>query len=273
VHSGVYPTELNGDMEEVVIETSNLGELSQIGLSCVQAAIHSPNNHPTWLVELAAAVKTGAFQVPRIILKSVTLKEIEARLDTDIPTGVLSIEGRTALKEDMLSLVDKCREFTGTNIFRFRFMTSTPNCDCGFHVDTVPAEAPTVGLLRIYCGAGTEYIHPTNITNIADFYRYVFRRDQITQQLRATLRQVDSEAYDRKLAQRTLMDDNPPFTHRPKEKLIVPAGSIVAFKLVDSRFLWSNHLICRQVKGWIHRSPMTGDQRFLASVNADMKRT
>ena len=252
-----------------VIQTRNLEELSLIRLSQVQAVIYHPDKLPDWFSDLSVAVKDCSFRVPRTIIEDASRRTIEKRLHADLPSVGIAPGVRKALIEDMLSLVDLCGDLASAETFRARYLTNSPNPDCGYHVDTAPADAPAQGLLRVYCGTGTEYPHPSRITSLIDFYIYVYRREQLTRRMARALKKGGLEEHRRTFAERSKLDEAPPFLRKPQQIERVPAGCIVAMKYANSRFLWSEHLSCARAGGWIHRSPMKGGEpRFLVNINA-----
>jgi len=249
--------------ERVLIAT-HADDLDQIRDDGVQAVLFVPHDLPEWIDELAAAMDAGTFEVPRTILHGCSPSEIESCIDRLLARSVLSPGAAAGLKMDILGMVETCRRLTAATRYRFRCLTDTPNCDCGFHVDTVAAHVPTTGLLRVYCGPATEYVDPPGVTSWMDFYRYVFDRHQ----LRHTIETSEGEACELARARRDKLDNFPPFIEDTGCLKVVPDGSVVSFRLVDSRFLWSAYLDTRRARGWIHRSPMRGARRFMVSINA-----
>jgi hypothetical protein len=250
--------------DERVVSATCSGDLEQLREAGVQAVLLPLSLPPAWMVELACLSAEDAFNVPRTILHGVTLTEIEASVNGRLAASGLPPGVTGPLRADMLSLVETCRRLTGCDRFRFRFLTDTPNCDCNFHVDTVPPRVPTAGVLRVYFGAGTEYLDPAGLTSWMDFYRYVFDRHRLTRRAESG----DAEARHAATAARDQIDRCMPFISDLAAVKAVPAGTLVAMKLVDGRFLWAEHLHARKARGWIHRSPMQGARRFMVSVNA-----
>jgi hypothetical protein len=95
-------------------------------------------------------VENGRLRFERTVLGCATVTEIAAWLDAIFPRNVLAPSVRRAVKEDILSLVQRAGATSQASHFMLRAHTDAPNRRCGFHVDTVPPGAPTVGYLRVY---------------------------------------------------------------------------------------------------------------------------
>jgi hypothetical protein len=149
-----------------------------------------------------------------------------------------------------------------------RIFTEAPSTECGFHIDTVPPGAPAVGLLRVYNGAGTDYIDPTNVTSISDFYHYLGRRDRLRRDHRAARKEHDASALLRLEREIAEHDAARPFVRRANESGVAPAGSIVAFRHMDGRHHWSD---LAKPLAWIHSSPMTGRPRLVVNVTSPQR--
>jgi Protein of unknown function (DUF1826) len=253
-----------------VVWTRSRRGLRRILSPGVQAVVCTPAARPAWLAEVEARVFEGRFAIaPRMVLDGVGPGEIASRLRSDLPWPVLSPSTRAALERDVLGLVDLCRELTRAERLRFRLLTDLPDCECGFHVDTVPAGAHPAGLLRVYCGAPTSYVEPGAVTDLADFYAEVYRRDRVTRRIAAAREAGDVDAEQRLLAERQGMDEAPRFVRSREGIRAVPTGSVVAFKHADGGRLWGLEHLRIPREAWIHCSPMGGDRRRLAvSVNA-----
>jgi hypothetical protein len=246
----------------MIIKTHCECDLAAITQAHAQAVIYLPRSTPDWLVDLTTSVENGAFQVPRITLPCASRDQIDNCLAMGLPEFP-SPEARTALLTDVLALVDRLSELSGCARFMLRIFTGTPSTECGFHVDTVPPGAPALGLLRVYNGAGTSYIDPDNVTSMAEFYRYMARRERMARE-RATARAdgADTAGLEREI---NALDEDPPFLIHRKEIGVVPAGSIVAFKHLDISYHWSNHPTSM---AWIHCSPMSGKPRLVVNLSA-----
>jgi hypothetical protein len=249
--------------EAVILHADEQRELDLIQLPHVQAVIYTPHTLPAWITEVGAAVRSGTFQIHRTILSSVTREMIEAWLESSISANVLPDAIRSALQEDILILVDRCAALTGACRFYFRAMTDVPNRRCGYHVDTVPQRLPPWGLLRVYCGPGTEYVEPRNVISMAEFYRYLSKRNGYVRQLHEVSQEGVGHA--QKLAALAELDETPSFLYQPHERYVVPAGSIVALTHINIQLHWSDHA---KELAWIHRSPMEGERRLLVSIAA-----
>jgi hypothetical protein len=252
-----------------VIVTSDTQRLRDIVAPDVLAVILEPRSRPTWVRELAAVVTTQKFVMPRTILDDVSIDEIASCVTTQLSRAVLSSDVSAALCRDLMHLVDSCANLTGSTRFRFRFFTDVPNCRCSYHVDVVPPNVPTTALVRVYCGACTEYVVPSNLKSWEDFYSYVFLRKQHLNAITDAQARCDLAAEERATAWLLRLDEQPPFLIQSDAREHVPPDSTVVCKFVDSRYLWGGtHVRSNAARGWIHRSPMFGDPRFVATINA-----
>jgi len=249
--------------EAVIIRTREERELERITRPDVQAVIYSPPALPAWFTALAAAVRNGSFRIPRTILSNASADELRNWLGAHLPTGGLDPEVHAALQQDIISLVDRLGVTTGAVRFMLRILTGTPNTECGFHVDTVPPRAPTWGLMRLYNGAGTAYVDPSNVISMDAVYRYLSRRERLARERVAARDDPTASAHlERAIAQ---LDAERAFLKQPSDVHLAPAGSIVAFKHIDIRLHWSHH---PTAMAWIHCSPMEGEPRLLVNVTA-----
>jgi hypothetical protein len=252
-----------------VIVTSDRQRLRDVLASDVLAVILEARSRPRWVKELAAAVGTLKFVLPRTILAAASIDEIAICVTTRLNEAGLSSQVRAALFRDLLDLVGSCATFTGSTRFRFRLFTDVPNCRCSYHVDAVPPNVPTTALVRVYCGARTQYVTPSNLKSWEDFYSYVFMRKQQLTAVADAQARCDLAAEERATARLLRLDERPPFLLQADTPEQVPPDATVACKFVDSRSLWGGtHLRTRAARGWIHRSPMFGEPRFVATVNA-----
>lgn len=250
--------------EALVVPTGSPNDLDQIRLPHVQAVIYTPSELPGWFASLADAVHTDRFLVNRTVLHGVWRDVIDGWLAAHLPVGV-SEEVREAFQRDVMSLIDRCGALTGATRYVFRILTDVPNCRCGYHVDTVPPGAVGWGLLRVYCGPQTEYAHPANVSSVREFYRYLSRRERLTREAREAEQAGDPVSCLQALAEIDRLDAEPPFLCNPRAVLVVPPGSVVAFKHIDVQRHWSNH---PKADAWIHRSPMAGNRRLVVNVSA-----
>jgi hypothetical protein len=252
--------------EAVILRTQDERELDQISNPSVQAVIFSPPSLPAWFEELAVAVQTGAFQVPRNVLANASRDDIAAWLDDNLPVGVLTPEARAALTADILALVDRVGALGDTTRFMLRIFTGVPNTECGFHLDTVPPGRHPCGLLRVYSGAGTAYVEPSNVSSMAKFYCYLSRRERLTRDRATAHSDGDTDACMSLEREIERLDTELNFLLRPDEIHTAPAGTIVGFKHLDVRLHWSDH---DKSLAWIHCSPMNGEARLVVNVTAN----
>jgi hypothetical protein len=249
--------------ESFIIRTVDERDLDRILSANVQAVIYHPPTRPAWLVDLAAAVQSGAFQIPRIILPDVSRDEITSWLEANLPAETLAPAVRRALMEDVVALVDRLGRLGKVARFMLRIFTGAPTTDCGFHVDTVAPGAPAIGLLRVYNGAGTPYVEPGNVTSMREFYRYLSRRERLERERGSARRDGDRQTRESVEGEIMRLDRDLDFLKRPGETPVAPAGSIVALKHLDLSLHWSDH-----AKGlaWIHCSPMEGEPRLVVNI-------
>jgi len=251
--------------QATVIKSSSADDLHLVTLPHVQAAIYHSPDPPPWLTDIARAVETGVFQIERVVLPCVTFREIADWLDRNLPRVDLFPHLHTVGKSEILSLVERERALTRASHFMLRVFTEAPTTRCGFHVDTAVPRAPTVGLLRVFNGPGTEYVDPDNITSMRDFYRYLAQRERLAREMAEAQTRDDREWYDAILNQITSLDARPTFLLRPEDIQVIPTCAIVAFKHVDARIHWSDHA---KALAWVHRSPAVGAPRLVVNVTA-----
>jgi hypothetical protein len=243
--------------EATVLVTGREADLEQVG-GHVQAVVFVPPSSPAWLADVAHAVESGRLRFERTVLASATESEIEAWFERSVPRHALAPAVRRALKEDVLSLVRRAAATFRASRFMLRAHTDAPNRRCGFHVDTVPTGAPTVGYLRVYNGTGTEYVESRNVTSMRDFYRELSRRERL-------VRQWTHDSSEGTLAEIGELDERPAFLRDADGIFVAHAGTVVAFVHLDVRLHWSEH---PKRLAWIHRSPMEGAARLVVNVAA-----
>ena len=248
-----------------IVRTCEESALELIAEPNVQAVIYTPDPLPEWFTDLAGAVESGAFQIPRTTLYDVTRSGIGNWLEANLPSGEVAPEVRTALLEDILALPNRIAALAAVPRLQLRIFTGVPTTNCGFHVDTAPPAAPTLGLLRVYNGAGTAYVEPENVAGIGDFYRYLSRRERLERDRAAAHRSHDEDQFVRLEAEIARLDQERAFLKRADEVHVAPAGSIVAFRHLDVRLHWSEHA---ESLAWIHCSPMQGRPRLVVNVAA-----
>jgi hypothetical protein len=241
-----------------IVETREYRDLARIRESDVVAVIYQPTSLPPWRSELASAVEDGSFLVPRTLWNGVSKAEIGERLE-----GLFQceshIEIRKALRVEIMDLVGSLAELTDSRRFQFRIFTESPSNQCGFHVDTVAPGVYPFGLLQVYNGAGTEYIHPDEISDSAAFYRYLGMRERLSREGREAAGEPGrTEDVEREISK---LDAERPFTFSGSIVRTAPAGSIVAFKHVDLQEHWLKGTLA-----WIHCSPMCGARRLVLNV-------
>ena len=231
----------------------------------VQAAIAAPERDEPWRTELSAAVARGDFQFPRTVLPAVTLEDLRRWLDGLLLHQPVHAELARELRDDVLSLVQLQGVLARSAVFMVRLSTDAPSRRCGFHVDTVAPRAPTIGLLRVYGGAGTDYVEPSNVLGSDDFYRDLSARERLARELAGAGVAGDEAAW--KEASRAIdeLDRCPRFVRDPRQVKPAPAGTIVAFRHLDVRRHWSSHPMGL---AWVHRSPSGGEPRLVVSITA-----
>jgi hypothetical protein len=262
------PHRISRRAHDRILGTSGVGDLSPVLAPDVLAVIAAAKPEP-WIETLATAVGHGGFVVPRSILDGVSLSEIARFLSGVLNAGALPAEARSALRDDLLRLVAACGDLTFATRFRFRFFTDIPNTRCSYHVDVVPPGSPTTALIRVYCGAQTEYVDPDNVTSWEDFHAWEFLRKRQVLAAAAARGRQDPTAEVRAMSRLTRLDAKPHFMVTADDVRTVPAHALVACKFVDSQHLLDcTHLRARSARGWIHRSPMSGVPRCVATVSA-----
>lgn len=71
----------------------------------------------------------------------------------------------------------------GASQLIMRMFTDAPTQRCGFHIDTALPRSSTIGLVRVFNGTRTLYVHPENIISMNDFYQYLGKREQLGKEL------------------------------------------------------------------------------------------
>jgi hypothetical protein len=257
---------MNGPRGEqaIVLRAVDERDLDSIPLRHVQAVIYRPEELPVWFEELAGAVRAGAFRLARTALHGSTRAEIAAWLEQNLPRDAISTAARQAVAGDILALVDRIGAATGASRYMLRIHTDAPSNQCGFHVDTLPPNAPNWGLLRVYNGAGTSYVESADVTTTRQFYRYMSRRERLARELADADNRAEPELERRRLlGEIKHLDDELPFLRDGARILTAPAGAIVAFKHLDVQLHWSDH---DPALAWIHCSPMAGEARLVVNV-------
>jgi hypothetical protein len=244
-----------------VVITSDEYDLVQVLDHDVSAVVLPPTDSQGWLADIDAAVQRRALRLERTLLFGASRKSIESMFSDQVRVSDIAPALQAALIEDALYLVDLCSKLAGGSSFNFRSFTEAPTTRCGYHVDTVPPGAPTVGVMRVYCGDGTEYPNPAMITSARDFYAYMAKRDRLLRNKagRATTDVGSTVSVDEEIQ---VLDARPPFLRDPAV-VTVPPGSLVAFKHLDISVYGS----AREFRGaWVHQSPSTGSARLVINV-------
>lgn len=261
-----YPNVAAGrSREAVILRTQDERDLDQLSDPSVQAVIFTPPSLPLWYGELTRAVQSGAFVIPRTVLADASRDQIAAWLEEHLPAGVVAPGVRATLAADVLALVDRVGAAGDTRRFILRIFTGAPNTECGFHLDTVPPGRYPCGLLRVYGGAGTAYVEPVNVSSMAEFYRYLSRRERLARDRAAARGDGRADVCRRLDLEIECLDAELTFLLRPEEIYVAPAGSVVGFKHLDVSLHWSNH---EKGLAWIHCSPMEGAARLVVNVTA-----
>ncbi|MFF0753108.1 DUF1826 domain-containing protein [Streptomyces sp. NPDC004267] len=251
--------------------TRDIARLTDPG---VTAVVLRPGQRPGWLDELAALVVERRLVVARTTLAAVSREEFAdwAR------TALAGTDGAVArpLLEDMTGTVERVMAATRVRRVMVRVFTEAPTRRCGFHVDTVPPQAPTTGAVRVYNGPTTEYVACDDVVSMKAFYAYLSRRERVAREAGAGACGACAEAPDgteatgaetagaEALGPLVAMDEAPSFLrpHAPVHR--VPPDATVYFRHVDVRRHWSPHPV---TDAWIHRSPMAGPPRLVLNVS------
>ncbi len=256
-------TRIVASQQARILRTHEESDLDQITSPDVQAVVYTPSALPDWFNDVAAAVEQEFLQIPRTILPAADQREIDVWLENHLSSDVLAPAGRKALKQDILGLTERLASVTGTSRFHFRIFTGRPTNTCGFHVDTVGPGAVNCGLLRVYNGAGTEYVDPDDVINMRDFYRYLSRRERLERERGEARACGDAEQCTKLDAEIQALDQERAFMTPASIVQVAPSRSIVAFKHLDVRLHWSDH---SKALAWIHCSPMSGQPRLVVNV-------
>ncbi|MEU2402611.1 hypothetical protein ABZ767_31125 [Streptomyces pseudogriseolus] len=236
-------------------------DIARLADPALTAVIVRLPERPPWLDELEQAVVAGKLLVERTTLESVSLDDFASWARdalADAPAGVSA-----ALRDDMAGIVAQVMETARIGRVMVRVFTEAPTRRCGFHVDTVPPQAPTIGALRVYNGATTEYVHGEDVLGMAEFYGYLAHRERLSREAaRAgwTKGFTGGEAFDELVA----MDERPSFLRTRTVIHQVPPDATVYFRHLDVRRHWSPHPVS---DAWIHRSPMCGGARLVLNVS------
>lgn len=248
-----------------IVRTADPRDLALIRRPDVQAVVCSQASRTSPSGEVAARVADGTFKFARVTLSRATRPDIERWLAAALPTHAVSGTALAALELDVLDLVSRCASLTDSSHFEFRALVGPPTTRCGYHVDTAPPGRTSISLLRVFCGPTTEYVEPTDVISIQEFYRYLARRERWTRELSTADSSGEEVASHRLAVQFATMDDAPSFLRPGAAVHVVPDDTVVAFKVLDVSRHWSRH---PKAAAWIHRSPMAGAPRLLVTVSA-----
>ena len=213
--------------------------------------------------ELANAIETGAFRIPRTIMPWLSDVQIAEWLAINIPGDSIPAVIRSGLIESIMGLVDRTRDLSGASHFMVRVFTGSPNCRCGFHLDTVPPRAPTAGLLYVANGAPTLYVDSENVKSMTDFYTYLGKRERLVRRIERADNRNEVAVGAELTEQLEDLDRTLPFLSDPRAIKSVPSCSVIAFKQVDARLHWSDH---SPTLAWIHSSPSEGLPRLVINI-------
>ncbi|MFF4098675.1 hypothetical protein [Streptomyces sp. NPDC001903] len=226
----------------------------------LSAVIVPDGRREPWLQELAELVAGERLVIPRTTLPSVTPDEFAGWAHTALVVAPASVAA--PLVDAMAGILARVVDTAGTDKAMVRVFTEAPTRRCGFHVDTVPPQSPTVGAVRVYNGPTTEYVACEDVLGMAEFYAYLARRERLSRQAERERRadRPDGSA----LAELCAMDGSPSFLRPGAVVRRVPADATVFFRHLDVRRHWSVHPV---TDVWIHRSPMRGTARLVLNVS------
>jgi hypothetical protein len=248
-----------------IVRTCDECDLDRITSPEVLAVVYTPATLPDWFLEVASAVENEFLQIPRGVLPAADLREIGDWLEERIPADALTPATCTALKQDIVRLAERIARASGATRFQLRIFTEAPTTNCGFHVDTVPPAAPKWGLLRVYNGAGTDYVDPSEVVSTSAFYHYMACRERLARERALARRRSDAERLAQLDAEVQSLDRARAFLAPTAMVHHAPSRSIVAFKHLDVSLHWSDH---SRALAWIHCSPMSGVPRLVVNVSA-----
>ncbi|MGW3448809.1 DUF1826 domain-containing protein [Streptomyces sp. NPDC001076] len=219
----------------------------------VCAVVLSPGDSAQWTAELADLVTAERLVIPRTTLTAVSLEEFTRWARAAAAGTPPAVAG--PLVADMTGIVARVMDVAGTGRVMVRVFTEAPTRRCGFHVDTVPAQAPLVGALRVYNGSTTEYVEPEDVLGMTAFYAYLARRERLSRSTASGGAGLDELVG---------MDESPGFLRPGAVTHRVPCDATVYFRHLDVRRHWSAHPV---TDTWIHRSPMHGQPRLVLNVS------
>lgn len=225
----------------------------------LQALLLGAPPRPAWLDELDRAVRVGHFQIRRSELAGLDIDRMATWLERNIAHEGVSPTARDGLISDILRMAHLIEDLTSARWYKLRIFTAAPDRRCGFHVDTVPPGAPVWGALRVYNGEGTDWVAPSAVRSMAEFYHWLQRRDRIVRLYTPPGRDARLERLDR----------CPEFLAEGAQIQQVPSGTTVIFRHLPASALWSDH---SPDEAWIHCSPMQGTTRLVVNISPDRRR-
>jgi hypothetical protein len=246
-----------------IILTRQAALLDSVRRPDVQAVICEATRRSDWERELAAAVESGAFGIPRRTLTVGSSGEVAYAIEAVLPQNILRFESRLALIDDIVSLAERLESITRLAGVMLRVFTEAPSPTCGFHLDTVTPGLPPFGLLKVYNGPGTHFVDADAFTPMRDVLAFLARRVRLSRAgrgARAETRQAESDALQAMLAG---LDSALPFLRAGAPIHEVKAGAMVAFRHLDQNEHWTDHPVG---KAWVHCSPMAGPIRLVANL-------
>ncbi|OEJ23072.1 hypothetical protein AR457_38470 [Streptomyces agglomeratus] len=243
-------------VESGVLHGSKVDDIAQLAARGLCAVILAGGDRSTWLDDLADMVVAERLVIPRTTLPSVTPDDFMAWACTVLAGTPTAVAG--PLLDDMTEILTQVVDQERARRVMVRVFTEAPTRRCGFHVDTVPPQAPTIGAVRVYNGPTTQYVASDDVLGMADFYAYLSRRERLS---RETVRPGHAETA---LTELLAMDENPSFLRPGAAIHHVPPNATVYFRHIDVRRHWSPHPVS---DAWIHRSPMSGKPRLVLNVS------
>ncbi|MFI5666358.1 hypothetical protein [Streptomyces sp. NPDC051704] len=234
--------------------------------TALSAVIVPDGRREPWLEELAELVAGERLVIPRTTLSSVTPDEFTGWAHTALAGTPASVAA--PLVDAMAGILARVVDTAGTDKAMVRVFTEPPTRRCGFHVDTVAPQSPTVGAVRVYNGPTTEYVACEDVLGMGEFYTYLARRERLSRQAERERRADGPDGPDgpggTALAELCAMDGSPSFLRPGAVVRRVPADATVYFRHLDVRRHWSPHPV---TDVWIHRSPMRGTARLVLNVS------
>lgn len=257
----VVPIVRNGDtFPSGVLHGSTVGDIARLTDPGLTAVIVAREERPGWLDELAELVVTRRLVIARTTLTAVSLDDFARWSRTALADTTRAVSG--PLQDDMTGIVEQVMTTADVGRVMVRVFTEAPTRRCGFHVDTVPPQAPTIGAVRVYNGPTTEYVACDDVVSMAAFYTYLSRRERLSRAAGAGA--CGATAAGSALGQLMAMDDAPSFLRSRAPVHRVPRDATVYFRHIDVRRHWSPHPV---TDVWIHRSPMQGIPRLVLNVS------